>query len=148
MSQGKFRRPRVEAYFFCDSQHSLARRKERRNSSKMMIKVKTLTGKEIEVDIDGTDKIERIKERVEEKEGKVRSSVQRDSLSVVLSIRYSSSSATTDLRWKTDDGRQDCQRIQCQCGQCSPFSLGLAWRLLSVAATRTFILYTHTHRDT
>ncbi len=35
----------------------------------MMIKVKTLTGKEIEVDIDGTDKIERIKERVEEKEG-------------------------------------------------------------------------------
>ncbi|CAF2503765.1 unnamed protein product [Rotaria sp. Silwood2] len=34
-----------------------------------MIKVKTLTGKEIEVDIDGTDKIERIKERVEEKEG-------------------------------------------------------------------------------
>jgi len=36
----------------------------------MMIKVKTLTGKEIEVDIDPTDKIERIKERVEEKEGK------------------------------------------------------------------------------
>jgi ubiquitin-like protein Nedd8 len=36
-----------------------------------MIKVKTLTGKEIEVDIDGTDKIERIKERVEEKEGKI-----------------------------------------------------------------------------
>ena len=36
----------------------------------MMIKVKTLTGKEIEIDIDGTDKIERIKERVEEKEGK------------------------------------------------------------------------------
>jgi hypothetical protein len=35
-----------------------------------MIKVKTLTGKEIEVDIDGTDKIERIKERVEEKEGR------------------------------------------------------------------------------
>ncbi|CAF1600340.1 unnamed protein product [Rotaria magnacalcarata] len=35
----------------------------------MMIKVKTLTGREIEVDIDGTDKIERIKERVAEKEG-------------------------------------------------------------------------------
>ena len=30
----------------------------------MMIKVKTLTGKEIEVDIDGTDKIERIKELI------------------------------------------------------------------------------------
>ncbi|GMH38167.1 hypothetical protein BSKO_06051 [Bryopsis sp. KO-2023] len=35
----------------------------------MMIKVKTLTGKEIEIDIDPTDTIERIKERVEEKEG-------------------------------------------------------------------------------
>ena len=34
-----------------------------------MIKVKTLTGKEIEVDIEPTDTIERIKERVEEKEG-------------------------------------------------------------------------------
>ena len=40
-----------------------------------MIKVKTLTGKEIEVDIDGTDKIERIKERVEEKEGQTRLSI-------------------------------------------------------------------------
>eukprot|EP01132_Coremiostelium_polycephalum_P010651 gene10651-13048_t len=35
----------------------------------MLIKVKTLTGKEIEIDIDSTDKIQRIKERVEEKEG-------------------------------------------------------------------------------
>jgi hypothetical protein len=35
----------------------------------MMIKVKTLTGKEIEIDIEPTDSIERIKERVEEKEG-------------------------------------------------------------------------------
>ncbi|KAH9315382.1 hypothetical protein KI387_024009 [Taxus chinensis] len=34
-----------------------------------MIKVKTLTGKEIEIDIEPTDSIERIKERVEEKEG-------------------------------------------------------------------------------
>ena len=33
------------------------------------IKVKTLTGKEIEIDIEPTDSIERIKERVEEKEG-------------------------------------------------------------------------------
>jgi ubiquitin-like protein Nedd8 len=36
---------------------------------KMLIKVKTLTGKEIEIDIEPTDKVERIKERVEEKEG-------------------------------------------------------------------------------
>eukprot|EP01003_Olkasia_polycarbonata_P008021 NODE_968_length_642_cov_224.489039_g896_i0.p1 GENE.NODE_968_length_642_cov_224.489039_g896_i0~~NODE_968_length_642_cov_224.489039_g896_i0.p1 ORF type:complete len:78 (-),score=9.99 NODE_968_length_642_cov_224.489039_g896_i0:331-564(-) len=35
----------------------------------MLIKVKTLTGKEIEIDIDPNDKIERIKERVEEREG-------------------------------------------------------------------------------
>ncbi|KYR01308.1 neddylin [Tieghemostelium lacteum] len=35
----------------------------------MLIKVKTLTGKEIEIDIEVTDKIQRIKERVEEKEG-------------------------------------------------------------------------------
>lgn len=35
----------------------------------MIIKVKTLTGKEIEIDIDADDKIERVKERVEEKEG-------------------------------------------------------------------------------
>ena len=35
----------------------------------MMIKVKTLTGKEIEIDIEPMDTIERIKERVEEKEG-------------------------------------------------------------------------------
>ncbi|XP_024460889.1 ubiquitin-NEDD8-like protein RUB2 isoform X3 [Populus trichocarpa] len=34
-----------------------------------MIKVKTLTGKEIEIDIEPTDTIDRIKERVEEKEG-------------------------------------------------------------------------------
>ena len=34
-----------------------------------MIKVKTLTGKEIEIDIEPMDTIERIKERVEEKEG-------------------------------------------------------------------------------
>ena len=35
----------------------------------LMIKVRTLTGKEIEIDIEPTDTTERIKERVEEKEG-------------------------------------------------------------------------------
>ena len=34
-----------------------------------MIKVKTLTGKEIEIDIEPSDSIERFKERLEEKEG-------------------------------------------------------------------------------
>ncbi|EIN11039.1 ubiquitin [Punctularia strigosozonata HHB-11173 SS5] len=35
----------------------------------MMIKVKTLTGKEIELDIEPDDKITRIKEKVEEQSG-------------------------------------------------------------------------------
>jgi len=35
----------------------------------MLIKVKTLTGKEIEIDIEKSDKISRIKERVEENSG-------------------------------------------------------------------------------
>uniref|UniRef100_F1LFR7 Ubiquitin-like protein NEDD8 n=1 Tax=Ascaris suum TaxID=6253 RepID=F1LFR7_ASCSU len=35
----------------------------------MLIKVKTLTGKEIELDVDSSDKVERIKEKIEEKEG-------------------------------------------------------------------------------
>ncbi|KAK3085601.1 hypothetical protein FSP39_005992 [Pinctada imbricata] len=40
------------------------------SGSKFKIKaLKTLTGKEIEIDIEPTDKVERIKERVEEKEG-------------------------------------------------------------------------------
>merc|ERR1711939_1111494 len=38
-------------------------------SRAMNIKVKTLTGKEIEIDIESDDTISRIKERVEEKEG-------------------------------------------------------------------------------
>jgi ubiquitin-like protein Nedd8 len=36
---------------------------------KMLIKVRTLTGKEIELDIEPDYKVSRIKERVEEKEG-------------------------------------------------------------------------------
>jgi ubiquitin-like protein Nedd8 len=35
----------------------------------MLIKVKTLTGKEIELDIEPDDRVERIKEKVEEKMG-------------------------------------------------------------------------------
>eukprot|EP00052_Salpingoeca_macrocollata_P028780 m.282933 g.282933 ORF g.282933 m.282933 type:complete len:80 (-) comp22900_c10_seq1:74-313(-) len=35
----------------------------------MQIKVKTLTGKEIELDIESTDLVRRIKERIEEKQG-------------------------------------------------------------------------------
>ena len=35
----------------------------------MQIKIKTLTGRPIDIDIDSGDSIQRIKERVEEKEG-------------------------------------------------------------------------------
>jgi ubiquitin-like protein Nedd8 len=35
----------------------------------MLIKVKTLTGKEVEIDIEPNDTVARIKERVEEREG-------------------------------------------------------------------------------
>uniref|UniRef100_A0A915CRA6 Ubiquitin-like domain-containing protein n=1 Tax=Ditylenchus dipsaci TaxID=166011 RepID=A0A915CRA6_9BILA len=35
----------------------------------MLIKVKTLTGKEIELDVDASDRVERVKEKIEEKEG-------------------------------------------------------------------------------
>merc|ERR1711893_455927 len=52
---------------FCEFAH--LRETANNNSVKMLIKVKTLTGKEIEIDIEPTDRVERIKERVEEKEG-------------------------------------------------------------------------------
>ncbi|POV94582.1 hypothetical protein PSHT_16127 [Puccinia striiformis] len=35
----------------------------------MQIKVKTLTGKEIELDVETDDKISKVKDRIEEKEG-------------------------------------------------------------------------------
>ncbi|KAL2271150.1 hypothetical protein VTJ83DRAFT_521 [Remersonia thermophila] len=35
----------------------------------MLIKVRTLTGKEIELNVDGSDQVSKIKELVEEKEG-------------------------------------------------------------------------------
>merc|ERR1712000_407068 len=41
----------------------------RNQSPTMQIKVRTLTGKEIELDIEADYKVSRIKERVEEKEG-------------------------------------------------------------------------------
>jgi ubiquitin-like protein Nedd8 len=50
-----------------------------------MIKVKTLTGKEIEIDIEPTNTIDRIKERVEEKEG-IPPVQQRFSLSLSLML--------------------------------------------------------------
>eukprot|EP01099_Mayorella_cantabrigiensis_P005537 TRINITY_DN447_c0_g1_i1.p1 TRINITY_DN447_c0_g1~~TRINITY_DN447_c0_g1_i1.p1 ORF type:complete len:103 (+),score=45.35 TRINITY_DN447_c0_g1_i1:32-340(+) len=39
------------------------------NNTTMQIKVKNLAGREIEIDIDSSDTINKIKERVEEKEG-------------------------------------------------------------------------------
>ncbi|KAG9622971.1 hypothetical protein KCU64_g20526, partial [Aureobasidium melanogenum] len=50
-----------------DLPHCLS--EDRRRADKMQIKVRTLTGKEIELDIEPDYKVSRIKERVEEKEG-------------------------------------------------------------------------------
>ncbi|XP_023560425.1 coiled-coil domain-containing protein 125 [Octodon degus] len=55
---------------------------------KMLIKVKTLTGKEIDIDIEPTDKVERIKERVKEKEG-IPPQQQRLIYSVIQKILFS-----------------------------------------------------------
>ncbi|KAJ5750644.1 hypothetical protein N7533_007672 [Penicillium manginii] len=60
----------------------------------MLIKVRTLTGKEIELDIEPDYKVARIKERVEEKEG------------------IPPSPTTTHLRRKANGRRQDSIRIQ------------------------------------
>lgn len=43
--------------------------KQQKHAAKMMIKVKTLTGKTLELDIEPNDKVERIKERIEQVEG-------------------------------------------------------------------------------
>jgi hypothetical protein len=42
---------------------------KKKQRAKMMIKVKTLTGKTLELDIEPNDKVERIKERIEQVEG-------------------------------------------------------------------------------
>jgi ubiquitin-like protein Nedd8 len=59
---------------FGETNHHKFRRRRTRTSleevlAKMMIKVKTLTGKEVELDVEVSDTIVRIKERMEEKEG-------------------------------------------------------------------------------
>jgi len=58
---------------FGETNHHKFRRRTRTSLeevlAKMMIKVKTLTGKEVELDVEVSDTIVRIKERMEEKEG-------------------------------------------------------------------------------
>ncbi|CAN6204478.1 unnamed protein product [Urochloa humidicola] len=60
-----------------------------------MIKVKTLTGKEIEIDIEPTDTIDRIKERVEEKEG-IPPVQQRYSYFIVCRLIYAGKQLADD----------------------------------------------------
>ena len=52
----------------------------------MLIKVKTLTGKEIEIDIEPQDKVMRIKERLEEKEGKAECSLNTEIRTVLFEM--------------------------------------------------------------
>ena len=63
-----------------------------------MIKVKTLTGKEIEIDIELTDTVERIKERVEEKEG-IPPVQQRYALEITTIILSRASFSLSQASW-------------------------------------------------
>ncbi|KAF7326418.1 Ubiquitin-like domain-containing protein [Mycena venus] len=76
----------------------------------MLIKVKTLTGKEIELDIDPDDKITRIKEKVEEQSG------------------VPPTPAATNLFWAANARRQDSQRLQHQCWRRPPSRPRSSWR--------------------
>merc|ERR1711957_626941 len=49
------------------SSRTYRRKNEKQN--KMLIKIKTLTGKEIEINVEPDDVVKRIKDKVEEKEG-------------------------------------------------------------------------------
>ena len=91
-----------------------------------MIKVKTLTGKEIEIDIEPTDTIERIKERVEEKEGippvqqrcapsRAARVLARSSVCAVRVLRLDLltwlRAAQADFRGQADERREDGQGL-------------------------------------
>ena len=74
----------------------------------MLIKVKTLTGKEIEIDIEPTDRVERIKERVEEKEG-----IPPPQQRLIFSGKQVSNIVETDVDLKLafitlDERRENC----------------------------------------
>ena len=73
LSYGNRRLPRnatrLSTLGMCDGSHVRVGRGGCGLKGGLMIKVRTLTGKEIEIDIEPTDTTERIKERVEEKEG-------------------------------------------------------------------------------
>ena len=76
-----------------------------------MIKVKTLTGKEIEIDIEPTDTIERIKERVEEKEG-IPPVQQRCERPQRCRGERLSNTPQADLWREANERREGCPRLQ------------------------------------
>ncbi|KAK2982362.1 hypothetical protein RJ640_028469 [Escallonia rubra] len=97
-----------------------------------MIKVKTLTGKEIEIDIEPTDTIDRIKERVEEKEG-IPPVQQRNDVALVKMFEEGSwkSLRVKHRLKKLLPVRQDLKKLK------GGFELNFSWMLLKPCATDT-----------
>lgn len=90
----------------------------------MTIKVKTLTGREIEIDIEPTDTVERIKERVEEKEGIP--PIQQRLIFAGMFV-YSEHYRMLDAKWRTSHSGT---RTICTCVDTFPFDLVLRGYLL------------------
>jgi hypothetical protein len=67
----------------------------------MLIRVKTLTGKEIELDIEKNEKIEAIKQKLEEKEGIVHEP-ESDFAFLIRFASNPSSAATSYLWWQAN----------------------------------------------
>ncbi len=64
----------------------------------MQIFVKTLTGKTITLEVESSDSIEKVKAKIQDKEGKV--ALSNELFILKIFYRNSSGPATSDFRWK------------------------------------------------